>query len=291
MEIQQLRYFLSAANSSSFSQAAKRCFTSRQNIAHSVGALERELGAVLFERRGNGVRLTSAGLQAACLADDILNRVDSLQSAFGPPPSREEGLGIAVSYGFLGRIPEEAESFVFGFEQRISMFEMGCEDCYRAVCSGEEDVGLVLCMKRDFPDCDSDEVGRLKAYAIVNECSPLARKRQLSVFDLKTQKLQIMSESAFQHEPLFADLGSLGYDFSGISVAASASTLYGVKRNEAIGIATSKFAENVPEGMLAVPLDDPRYDWRAYALYSRQAKSRTAVARFIQGFRKNCSLS
>ncbi|WP_255467297.1 LysR family transcriptional regulator substrate-binding protein [Raoultibacter phocaeensis] len=225
------------------------------------------------------------------MADDILNRVDSLQSLFGPSPSHEEGLNIAVSYGFLGRIPERAESFIFGFEQRISLFEMGCEDCYRAVLSGEEDIGLILCMKRDFPDCNSDEVGRLKAYAIVNESSPLAQKRQLSVFDLKTQKLQIMSDSAFQHEPLFSELNSLGYDFSDISVAASASALYGIKRNEAIGIATSKFADSVPEGMRAIPLDDPRYDWRIYALHSRQPKHWMAIARFIQGFRKSYSSS
>ena len=61
MEIQQLRYFLAAANCSNFSRAAKQCFTSRQNIAHAMNVLERELGITLFERKGNGVELTPAG--------------------------------------------------------------------------------------------------------------------------------------------------------------------------------------------------------------------------------------
>ena len=53
MEIHQLRHMLAAAEHTSYAQAAKSCFTSRQNIAHSIKALESELGIVLFERRGN----------------------------------------------------------------------------------------------------------------------------------------------------------------------------------------------------------------------------------------------
>ena len=124
-----------------------------------------------------------------------------------------------MTYNLLSKIPEETESFIFKFDRWINLFEMGCEDCYRAVCSGEADVGLALCMRRGFDDCNFEEIGHLKAYAIVNEHSPLAQKSQLSIFDLRTQRLQIMSESAFQYEPLFAQLNALGYDFSNISVA------------------------------------------------------------------------
>ena len=289
MEIQQLRYFLAAANCSNFSRAAKQCFTSRQNIAHAMNVLERELGIALFERKGNGVELTPAGQQVACHADDIVSRVDSLQALFATTSSAGEGLSIAVTYNLLSKIPEETESFIFKFDRWINLFEMGCEDCYRAVCSGEADVGLALCMRRSFDDCNFEEIGHLKAYAIVNEHSPLAQKPQLSIFDLRTQRLQIMSESAFQYEPLFAQLNALGYDFSNISVATTSSTLYGIKRNEAVGIATSVFVESLPAGMRALPLDDPRYDWCIYVLYPPQSKHQATVMRFIQGLKKSYS--
>ena len=61
MEIQQLRHLQAAANSQSYAQAAKKCFTSRQNIAHSVKALEGEVGTPLFERKGNRMVLTEEG--------------------------------------------------------------------------------------------------------------------------------------------------------------------------------------------------------------------------------------
>ena len=42
MELKQLRHVQSAARHSSYARAAAECFTSRQNIAHSVKMLESE---------------------------------------------------------------------------------------------------------------------------------------------------------------------------------------------------------------------------------------------------------
>lgn len=82
MEIQQLRHLQAAANSQSYAQAAKKCFTSRQNIAHSVKALEGEVGTPLFERKGNRMVLTEEGRQVAYVVDEVLERVDRLGSMF-----------------------------------------------------------------------------------------------------------------------------------------------------------------------------------------------------------------
>lgn len=163
MEIQQLRYFLAAANHSSFARAAGQCFTSRQNIAHSVNALERELNLPLFERRGNSVVVTPAGQEVAGRVDEILSRVDALQAlSVGQVPA-EAGLRAAVTYNLLARVPEKVESYLYQFDRGIKLLEVGCEDCYHAICADEADVGLALCMQRDFPECSFEEVNRLKA--------------------------------------------------------------------------------------------------------------------------------
>lgn len=64
VEIQQLRYLVAAADASSYAQAAKTCFTSRQNVAHAVKSIEGELGISIFERQGNAMVPTPEGLQA-----------------------------------------------------------------------------------------------------------------------------------------------------------------------------------------------------------------------------------
>ena len=48
MEIQHLRHLVAASESTSFAKAAKKCFTSRQNIAHSIKVIEGKLGTSLF---------------------------------------------------------------------------------------------------------------------------------------------------------------------------------------------------------------------------------------------------
>jgi DNA-binding transcriptional LysR family regulator len=61
MELQQLRYVLAVAETSSFTRAAERCMVVQSALSHQIARLERELGARLFERTSRRVRLTAAG--------------------------------------------------------------------------------------------------------------------------------------------------------------------------------------------------------------------------------------
>lgn len=61
MERRQLEYFLAIAEAGSFTRAAARLSVAQPSLSASVRALEHELGAVLFERHGRGVRLTGSG--------------------------------------------------------------------------------------------------------------------------------------------------------------------------------------------------------------------------------------
>lgn len=61
MDLQQLRYVVEVASSSSFTRAAERCFVTQSALSHQIAALERELGQRLFVRSSRSVRLTEAG--------------------------------------------------------------------------------------------------------------------------------------------------------------------------------------------------------------------------------------
>ena len=56
------RSFLAAAEEGSFSAAARALGSTQPTVGRQVAALEEELGVVLFERIGNQLRLTEAGL-------------------------------------------------------------------------------------------------------------------------------------------------------------------------------------------------------------------------------------
>jgi DNA-binding transcriptional LysR family regulator len=61
MELQQLRYVVEVAGTSSFTRAAERCFVTQSALSHQIAALEREIGQRLFVRSSRSVRLTEAG--------------------------------------------------------------------------------------------------------------------------------------------------------------------------------------------------------------------------------------
>ena len=61
MQYQRIRYFLQAAESGSFSRAAKQMYISPQALAKQISLLEEELGGALFVRTSQGVSLTGLG--------------------------------------------------------------------------------------------------------------------------------------------------------------------------------------------------------------------------------------
>lgn len=61
MDINELEYFLTVANSKTFTAAADKLFISQSSLSKHMAQLERELGVKLFKKTRNGIELTQAG--------------------------------------------------------------------------------------------------------------------------------------------------------------------------------------------------------------------------------------
>lgn len=61
METRLIEYAIAVADELSFTRAARRVHTGQSTVSAGVRALERQLGAVLFDRDQRGVRITAAG--------------------------------------------------------------------------------------------------------------------------------------------------------------------------------------------------------------------------------------
>src|SRR5690349_9825009 len=61
LDLQLLRAFLAVAELGSVSAAAEDLGYSQPGLSHRIATLERELGCVLFRRRGKGMELTHEG--------------------------------------------------------------------------------------------------------------------------------------------------------------------------------------------------------------------------------------
>ena len=288
IQLQQLRHLHAAANSASYAQAAKKGFTSRQNIAHSVRAIEAELGVTLFERKGNVMVLTEEGRKVAPVTEEIIARVDGLRVTFSDRGSAASALSLAVSVNLFAGMPEGVDEVLMRRPGNLQFLEFGCEQCYELVCAGKVDAAIVMCMDRAFPNCNTMRIGGSVAYALVSETSPLARKSGCTASDLVDKTLILMSEPSFQYEPLFTQLDKLGFDRSFASVFPSTSSMIHLvrTREEAVSIPSRKFAANPPRGTVSVPIADSRMNWGFYILYKGGERGTDDVMRLIHDIRK-----
>ncbi len=284
MEIQHLRHLVAASESTSFAKAAKKCFTSRQNIAHSVKVIEGKLGTSLFERKGNEMILTLDGLEAVRAARDIVEQVENFDVMFADAPATADMLTLAVSNNLFAGIPSSTDAFIHSYSRNLRIRECDCEKCYELVFTERTDLAIVMCMKREFPECNVREIASSQTYAVVNVDSPLAQKESLSVMDLKDQQLMLMSKPPFQYEPLFSQMKELRFDQDEVNVITSTSSMvHMVRRYKVMGLVSKKFATCPPHGVRAVPIDDPRLDWHFYILFQMDVQKFAAIAKLIRG--------
>jgi DNA-binding transcriptional LysR family regulator len=74
--LHRLRLFHAVARLGSFTAAARELSIAQPAVSHQVKALETDLGAQLFSRRGRGIELTPAGQVLAETCSDVLHRLD-----------------------------------------------------------------------------------------------------------------------------------------------------------------------------------------------------------------------
>jgi DNA-binding transcriptional LysR family regulator len=99
MTLQQLTYFLAAADHGSFSAAANALLMSQPSLSEQIRRLEAELGVPLFVRAGRGIELTEAGRLLRPHAERTLAEA---QSALESVREVRTLSGGSVTFGFFG---------------------------------------------------------------------------------------------------------------------------------------------------------------------------------------------
>src|ERR687897_2157402 len=100
MTLQQLSYFLAAAEHGSFSAAAESLHMAQPSLSEQIRRLEAELGVPLFARSGRGLRLTEAG---RLFLPNAERTVEAAREAAASVQEVREITGGPVAFGTFGR--------------------------------------------------------------------------------------------------------------------------------------------------------------------------------------------
>ncbi|HBY59440.1 MAG TPA: LysR family transcriptional regulator [Solibacterales bacterium] len=190
MELRQLRYFLMAAEERNVSRAAARLFVTQPAVSRQLKELEEELGAALFERERNGVRLTEAGQTLLVHAREILRRSQKAADevrAFSPSP-RKRSLAI----GYIASTPASyLTAVLIGFGKRNPAIDVELRELQPAaqieeLRKGALDVALIgeACAELPRDQFEIRTVRRLPVQAVLPAGHSLAKRKAIALAEL-----------------------------------------------------------------------------------------------------------
>lgn len=148
-QVESLRVFYAAAESSSFREAAARLGISPQGVTRAVQELERHFGEMLFHRSTRQTRLTAFGEQLALRARQSLQQLDEL---FRQVPDRDAERPTRVritaprSLGRMHLLPALA---TLALDQPNIILDLRLADEIADVIDERIDIGVRLGFLRD----------------------------------------------------------------------------------------------------------------------------------------------
>jgi LysR family hydrogen peroxide-inducible transcriptional activator len=196
MEVHQLRYFCAVAETGSFTRAAEREQVAQPSLSQQILKLEEELGVRLFDRLGRSVRLTDLGQIFLPRARAILIELRSAKEEVAEKQSSVSGplcVGVIPTIApyflpsrmaqFLRKYPRAAITVVEDVTVRLV-------DRLRA---GLVDLALMALPARGH-DLECFPLHTERLFAILPKNHPMARKRSLSMKDLRQEPFLLLRE-------------------------------------------------------------------------------------------------
>ena len=188
MELQQLRVFRAAAQSSGFTRASEALNLSQSTVSQHIKQLEDELGCSLFLRAGKKVYLSEAGKTLRLYADKIFTELKNAELAVRELSELKRGtikLGVGATT-LTYRLPK-----VLGeYKRRYPYIELivitgTTEALFESVSAQSVDLAIVMTNEHrssgnlQITPLDSEEL-----VVLVNAEHALARKTMLDPTDL-----------------------------------------------------------------------------------------------------------
>ena len=195
MNINQLKYVLEIAASSSMREASTKLYVSQPALSASIHELEEEIGILIFERTNKGISLTDAGREFLSYAKNAVGQYEVLEQRYLTTDGDKERFSVSTQHynfaikAFTDVIKDMApEKYIF------SVHETKTKEVLEDVRNLKSEVGIVsfsgsneALIKKLFRDYQLEFTPLMKrdTYVYVWKDHPFAGKSELSIEDMK----------------------------------------------------------------------------------------------------------
>jgi len=279
MDTRQLEYLVAVAEELNFTRAAERVFAAQSTVSAGVRALERELGADVFERDPQGVRLTPLGHELVDAARATLEASERLRTIADPRGGLRGQLRVGI---FTNLTTIDLPGIVGEYHARHPLVDLrlgpspsGSTGLADDVRSGRVDVAFMGLPGR-LPGLLYRTLTTSPFVAVLPERHPLASHRTVGLAELMAERFVDAREGFGNRVTLDARLAELGLSRR---IATELSDLGEIPRFVAAELGVAVMPEltviSTP-GAVIRPLSDP-IEWMLSAI-SRLRPSATASA-------------
>ena len=191
LSLEQLKALLAAAQTGSFSAAARKLGKAQSVVSTAIANLEIDLGLELFDRTGRYPVLTAAGERLKVEAQSVLASSDQLQAvARELQGGVESRLTLAIDDGSqLPWVGEVLERFACEFPMlELELLFPMLEDLTLLLQEGRAHLGISYERLQPDPALAFHSLGRLNLPIIAAPAHPLVSKGSIGLAELKTAR-------------------------------------------------------------------------------------------------------
>lgn len=261
MDLTKLRYFTTAAECGSFSETARRLYTSQPNISKQISSLEGEIGAKLFLRDRHTVRLTRAGEYFYEQTKDLPSLLDQIfetTSALGRGDAGELRIGLLAGQRLNSEIIGRFNLFTTQYpEISFTLERAGFSELHESLQSFRYDIIITLSFDvKPSPDLRCESImDRQQPAIFVSRMSPLIDM----IDDISRAPFVVISpqESYGGYEQLLRSCRQNGFEPNIVRLADSLdSLLFYVETGVGIAILDRNTRLEIDQNIQVIPIED-----------------------------------
>ncbi len=256
MDISALQAFLAVAESGSFSRAAEKIYLTQPAISKRIAALEKQIGARLFDRIGRGIRLTDAGEALLIRARAVLKELEDVKRGIANLSGAIAGeLSLATSHHIgLHRLPPALKRFHETYTNvRLNLHFMDSEKACNAVARGDLELAVVTLPPMAAAPLKLEKIWDDPLDIVVSRSHPLAKVKHVQPAMLLDYPAILPGPGTYTREII---LNALGPWRDKIQVGMATNYLEVLKMLAAIGLGWSALPRTmIDEGLKVVQIE------------------------------------
>ena len=192
MEMQQIRYFLTLAQTLNFTRAAEECHVTQPALTRAIQALEAELGGALIRRERQHSHLTDLGRRMLPLMQQCYDAATSAQSLARAVKSSSLSplaLGICLGINITTFMPTISELFRAYPGLQLKIRRGNGPEISRLLKNGDVDLAVAGPLGDDWERLDRWPLFIEPIELALSRDHPLARRNEIEMHHLAGERL------------------------------------------------------------------------------------------------------